>query len=181
MVLVANSITAQQIGSRSHGLVVGSFGLDWSTISTFPGSPLATPAYSIFNLLVGYVLIIYVLLPIIYWINVFDAKKFPIISSQVYDSTGHKYNITSIMNLETLAIDYDTYNSYSKINLSVFFSFHYELSFATLMATLTHVFLYHGKIMKRNYDIVPQWWFVAILDVTLALSYFACEGFNRQL
>lgn len=37
------SVMAQQIGSGLHGLGVGAIGLDWSTISSYLGSPLASP------------------------------------------------------------------------------------------------------------------------------------------
>ena len=39
----------------------------------------------------------------------------------------------------------------------------------------------HTRLMKKNYEAVPQWWFHVILIVVLALSFIACEGFNKQL
>ncbi|PQQ20305.1 oligopeptide transporter 1-like [Prunus yedoensis var. nudiflora] len=141
-----NSITAQQIGSGMNGLGIGSFGLDWSTIAGFLGSPLATPGFAI-----------------------------------------HKH-----------------VDCYSKLYLSAFFAFSYGLSFATLTATISHVALFHGKsiwymwkkttsavkdqigdihtrLMKKNYEAVPQWWFHIILVLMIALAIFACEGFDKQL
>nr|XP_023904985.1 oligopeptide transporter 7-like [Quercus suber] len=100
-----DSVTAQQIGGGISGLGLGSFGLDWSTIASFLGTPLATPGFAIINILVGFMLFVYVVIPIAYW----------------------------------------TYDSYSKLYLSVFFAFTYGLSFATLTATLTHVALFNGK------------------------------------
>lgn len=38
----------------------------------------------------------------------------------------------------------------------------------------------HTRLMKK-YKVVPQWWFHIILIVVLALSFIACEGFNKQL
>jgi OPT oligopeptide transporter protein len=35
--------------------------------------------------------------------------------------------------------------------------------------------------MKRNYKIVPQWWFHVMLILVTALSMYTCEGFGRQL
>ncbi|XP_028091340.1 oligopeptide transporter 5-like [Camellia sinensis] len=35
--------------------------------------------------------------------------------------------------------------------------------------------------MKKNYDVVPQWWFYAILMLVVGLSMLACEGYGRQL
>ncbi|KAG2682626.1 hypothetical protein I3760_11G199900 [Carya illinoinensis] len=199
-----DSITAQQIGGGIHGLGLGSFGLDWSTVASFLNSPLATPGFAIVNTLVGFVLIIYVIYPAAYWSNLYDSKKFPIFSPHTFDNTGQIYNISRVLNPKTFDIDYTSYNSYSKLYLSVFFTFTYGLSFATLAATITHVALFHGRtiwqmwerttaaasekfsdvhsrLMKKNYETVPQWWFIAVLIPTMALSLYACEGFDKQL
>ena len=39
----------------------------------------------------------------------------------------------------------------------------------------------HTRLMKKNYKAVPQWWFHAVLILTLVLSFYACEGFDKQL
>lgn len=39
----------------------------------------------------------------------------------------------------------------------------------------------HTRLMKKNYDAVPQWWFYSILIVVVGLAIFACEGFGKQL
>jgi hypothetical protein len=139
-----DSITAQQIGGGTHGLGLGSFALDWSTAAGFLNSPLATPGFAIINTLVGFILTVYGLTPIAYWSNAYDAKKFPIFSSHTFDHTGQPYNLSRILNEKTFDIDLDSYNSYSKLYLSVFFAFTYGLSFATLAATISHVALFHG-------------------------------------
>ncbi|KAI3419876.1 uncharacterized protein J3R85_012987 [Psidium guajava] len=198
------SITAQQIGSGLHGLGLGSFGLDWSTVAGFLGSPLAYPGFAIVNVLVGFFLMVYVALPILYWSNTYEAKRFPIVSSHTFDATGKSYNITRILNAKTFDIDMEAYNGYSKLYLSAMFAVTYGLSFATLSATISHVALFHGKtivkmwkkttetlhgqfgdvhtrMMKENYEAVPQWWFQIILVAMVALALWACEGFDRQL
>ncbi|KAF8391689.1 hypothetical protein HHK36_023998 [Tetracentron sinense] len=199
-----DSITAQQIGSGLHGLGLGSFAFDWSTASSFLGSPLVTPAFAIINVLVGFSLMLYVLIPIAYWTNAFEAKRFSIFTSHVFDSNGIPYNTSRVLNDTTFQLDNVSYNAYSKIHLSIFFVFTYGLSFATLTATISHVALFHGKtiwrmwkqtkamvrdqmedvhtrLMKKNYEAVPQWWFYIILVVVMGLAIFACEGFNKQL
>ncbi|KAK4744442.1 hypothetical protein SAY87_010754 [Trapa incisa] len=198
------SVTAQQIGSGFSGMGLGAITLDWNTVVSFLGSPLATPAFAIFNTFAGFVLIVYIILPFLYWGNIYEAKRFPIMSSSTFDYTGQHYNITRILNSETFDINLDEYNSYSKLYLSVLFAIAYGLSFASLTATLAHVALFHGKtiwenmvkategvqskftdvhtrLMKKNYREVPQYWFHIILAVTLALSIYTCEGFGKQL
>lgn len=39
----------------------------------------------------------------------------------------------------------------------------------------------HTRLMKKNYEEVPQYWFHIILVLMVALAIFACEGFNHQL
>nr|POF22830.1 oligopeptide transporter 1 [Quercus suber] len=199
-----DSVTAQQIGGGISGLGLDSFGLDWSTIASFLGNPLATPGFAIINILVGFMLFVYVVIPIAYWSNAYDAKKFPIFSSHTFDHTGQPYNISRILNEKAFDINHAAYDSYSKLYLSVFFAFTCGLSFATLTATLTHVALFNGKtiwtlwkqtasatkdnytdvharLMKKKYKQVPQWWFCTILVLMVGLAMFACEGFDKQL
>ncbi|XP_059664155.1 oligopeptide transporter 5-like [Cornus florida] len=195
------SILAQQLGSGLHGLGIGAFGLDWSTVSGFLGSPLASPGFAIINILVGFFLFAYVIVPLCYFNNVYDAKRFPMISSKTYDFEGKKYNITRVLNKKTFDIDVAGYENYSKLYISMFFVFSYGLSFATLTAALSHVALFHGKtiyqfwkktteslktegdvhtrIMKKNYATVPQWWFHTILALMVVLAIFTCEGFGK--
>lgn len=140
-----DSITAQKLGSGQHGLGIGSFGLDWSTVAGFLGSPLATPFFAIANILAGYFLFLYVLVPIAYWSNAFEAKKFPLFSSKTFDSDGQVYNITRILNDKAFDLNETGYRNYSKLYVSVIFAYIYGLSFATLMASISHVALFEGK------------------------------------
>ncbi|KAL3614823.1 oligopeptide transporter [Castilleja foliolosa] len=197
-----DKIFPQQLGSGLHGLGIGSFGLDWSTVS-FIGSPISTPGFVILNCLFGFFLVMYVMTPLTYFGNVYNAKKFPIFSSSTFDAHGNRYNISRVLNEATFNLDLPGYNGYSKLHLSVFFAFKYGLGFASLSATITHVSLYHGKtiwallrkaknslhgkldvhgrLMKTNYETVPNWWFYTILCVVFLLALWACEGFDKQL
>ncbi|XP_047317162.1 oligopeptide transporter 1-like [Impatiens glandulifera] len=196
-----DSITAQQIGSGLKGLGIGAFALDWATVSGFLGSPLATPGFAIINILVGYVAVVYILIPIAYWTNMFQAKTFPLFSSHVFNDKGGTYDVSVVLNQTTFEFNQQGYDGYSRINLSILFAFAYGLSFATLSATISHVLLFHGRsiwqqtksslkdksgdvhtrIMRKNYDAVPQWWFYTILVIVIGLAVLTCEGFGRQL
>ncbi|KAK4754354.1 hypothetical protein SAY87_002458 [Trapa incisa] len=195
------SVTAQQIGSGLRGLGIGSFALDWSTVAAFLGSPLGTPGFAIVNIMAGFFIVLYIAIPLTYWLNAFEAKRFPLFSSHVFDITGAPYNVSRILNETNFEFDQHGYDSYSKIHLSVTFAYTYGLSFATLTATVSHVALFYGRsiwqqtkeafthkfedvhtrIMKKNYDVVPQWWFYLLLAVNIALAMVACEGFGGQL
>ncbi|KAL4184768.1 hypothetical protein AMTRI_Chr10g2770 [Amborella trichopoda] len=184
-----HNITAQQVGSGYHGLGVGALTLDWAGISAYHGSPLVTPWSSIVNVAIGFIMFIYIIVPICYWkYNTFDARKFPIFSSQLFTSTGHKYDTTKILTPQ-FDLNEAAYNSYGKLYLSPLFALSIGSGFARITATMTHVLLFHGgdiwkqsrsamnsvkpdihaKLM-RNYKEVPQWWFLILLAGSIGLS-----------
>lgn len=139
------SVTAQQIGSGMQGLGIASFTLDWSVVASFLGSPLVTPFFAIFNVFVGYVAVVYMLIPFAYWgLNMYNAKTFPMFSSHLFNSQGHIYNVSAIVN-DKFEIDLPAYEQRGHINLSIFFALSYGLNFAAVLATLTHVALFNGK------------------------------------
>ncbi|KAJ8632363.1 hypothetical protein MRB53_025699 [Persea americana] len=194
-----HSILAQQLGSGLYGLGLGVIGLDWSTISSYLGSPLASPWFATANVAVGFVIVMYVMTPITYWLNVYNAKTFPIFSDELFTSTGQEYNITSIIN-SNFQLDVQAYEKEGPLYLSTFFAMTYGIGFAALTATIVHVLLFHGSEiwqmsksafqekredihtrLMRKYKQVPEWWFGCILIANIALTIFACEYYNDQL
>jgi OPT family oligopeptide transporter len=184
-----NSVTAHQLGSGVNGLGLGAFTLDWSVVASFLFSPLISPFFAIANVLVGYALIIYIVIPISYWgYNVYDAKNFPIFSADLFTSQGQLYNISAIVN-DKFEIDKQKYGMQGKIHLSTFFALTYGFGFATIASTLTHVALFHGReiydryrasktgkmdvhtrLMRKNYRDIPSWWFHFLLIITIIIS-----------
>ncbi|KAK8587265.1 hypothetical protein V6N13_086259 [Hibiscus sabdariffa] len=198
--LAPKSVLVQQLGSGLEGLGIGSFGLDWATISSYLGSPLASPWFATANIAVGFFLVMYVMTPLSYWFDVYKAKNFPIYSSRLFKSDGEKYDILSIVN-PMFHLDKEAYGRNGRVHLSTFFAMTYGIGFATLTATLFHVLLFdgrnlwqqtksafrgnksmdiHTKLMKK-YKLVPTWWFVAILSFNLALILFTCEYYKETL
>ncbi|XP_010436532.1 PREDICTED: oligopeptide transporter 3 [Camelina sativa] len=184
-----NSITAQQVGSGYHGLGVGAFTLDWAGISAYHGSPLVAPWSSILNVGVGFIMFIYIIVPVCYWkFNTFDARKFPIFSNQLFTTSGQKYDTTKILTPQ-FDLDIGAYDSYGKLYLSPLFALSIGSGFARFTATLTHVALFngrdiwrqtwsavntrkldiHGKLMQ-SYKKVPEWWFYILLVGSVAMS-----------
>jgi len=135
----------QQLGSGLHGLGIGALSFDWNTVVSFLGSPLSTPCSAILNTMAGFFLFAYIIIPATYFSNSYEARRFPFISPKTFDHSGQTYNISRVLDAKTFTFDEHSYNSYSKLYLSVFFAFNYGLSFATLAATVSHVALFHGK------------------------------------
>ncbi|KAK8943675.1 Oligopeptide transporter 5 [Platanthera guangdongensis] len=96
--LWTNSVTMQQLGSGLQGLGIGAFAVDWSTVAGFLGSPLATPGFAIINVMFGFIMVAYVIIPLTYYNNAYHAKNFPIFSSNVYMGNGTLYNVNQILN-----------------------------------------------------------------------------------
>lgn len=197
--LFPKSVLAQQLGSGLYGLGITTFGLDWSTISSYLGSPLASPWFATANVAAGFVIVMYVMTPICYWLNVYKAKTFPIFSQKLFTSTGSVYNISAIVD-SNFHIDLEEYEKQGPLYLSTFFAMTYGVGFAALSATIVHVAIFHGreiweqsrasfkekkmdihaKLMTR-YKEAPEWWFWVILVVNIVLTIFACEYYKEQL
>lgn len=138
------SVFMQQVGSGLSGLGVGAIGLDWSAVSSYLGSPLASPWFAIANVMAGFILVVYVVTPFSYFLDIYQAKTFPIFSSGLFTDSGQHYNISRIIN-DKFQLDEVAYASYGRLHLSTFFVFSYGIGFAALSATLVHVMLFHGK------------------------------------
>ncbi|KAL0380635.1 UNVERIFIED_CONTAM: Oligopeptide transporter 7 [Sesamum angustifolium] len=197
--IFSSSVLIQQLGSGLHGLGIGAIGLDWSSISSYLGSPLASPWFATANIAVGYFICMYIVTPIMYWLNVYNAKTFPIFSDGLYTSEGQKYNISAIID-PNFHIDLQAYEREGRLYLSTFFAMTYAFSFACLTATIAHVLLFHGRDLwllsksafkekkmdihtklMQNYKQVPEWWFMCILLINIAGTLLICQIYNNQL
>ncbi|KAL4187975.1 hypothetical protein AMTRI_Chr09g21550 [Amborella trichopoda] len=193
------SVLAHQLGSGLHGLGLGAIGLDWSSISSYLDSPLASPWFATANVAAGFFLFTYVIVPLAYWLDLYNAKRFPIFSEKLFAYSGGEYNITAIVD-SNFNIDLEAYEKGGKLYLSTFFVLTYGIGFASLAATVVHVLLFHGreilqiskttfqektmdihtKLMTK-YEQVPEWWFIVTLILNIAAAMFACEYYNDQL
>ncbi|CAD5176838.1 unnamed protein product [Musa acuminata subsp. malaccensis] len=196
-----DSITAQQIGSGFNGLGIGSFALDWITMSSYMDSPLAVPAFVVVNMMAGFILILYVLIPLSYWNNAYDAKRFPIFSSSIFDIDGQFYNVSRVLDDKSLTFNEEAYNNYSKLYFSASLMYSYGFTLASFTSSISHVALFYGRsiwlqfvdsyrhqmqdvhtrLMKQNYESIPRWWFYSLLFSMMGFSILVCEIFSDQL
>ncbi|KAJ4964899.1 hypothetical protein NE237_016748 [Protea cynaroides] len=194
-----NSVTAQQLGSGMSGLGLGAFTMDWAGVASFLFSPLISPFFATFNIFVGFVLIMYIAMPIAYWgLDLYNAKTFPIFSSHLFTADGQRYNISAIVN-NHFELDIPSYEQQGRIHLSMFFALTYGFGFATIAATLTHVGFFYGRDiydryrasykskmdihtrLMKNYEDIPQWWFYVLLVVSIAVSLVLCTVLQDEV
>ncbi|XP_075486129.1 oligopeptide transporter 6-like [Primulina tabacum] len=198
--LAPKSVFVQQLGSGLQGLGIGALGFDWSTVSSYLGSPLASPWFASANIAVGFFLVMYVMVPFGYWSNLYNAKNFPIYSSDLFEKNGSIYNAEAIIN-SNFNLDKAAYEKSGQLHLSTMFALTYGLGFATLSATLVHVLLFNGKDiwkqsrmafktnkkmdihsrLMKSYKQVPMSWFMVILFINIAVIIFACTHYKSSL
>lgn len=192
------SITAQQLGSGYRGLGIGALSLDWAGISAFLLSPLVAPFFTIVNVAVGFVLFIYVLVPIAYWKDWYHAKTFPIFSSKLFTANGSPYDIQAVLSPD-FTLNTTAYEQQGQVHLSIIFALGYGLGFATIAATLTHVICFYGKeiwqrtraamhtrpdihtrLMEKYADIPQRWWSILLFG-SVGLSLIVCVVFKDEV
>jgi len=196
--IAPENIVAQQLGDPQYGLGIMGFSLDWAIIaSSFTLSPLSYPFWAQCNIFFGFVLIIWIVLPIGYYSNVWNSQIYPIMGPGLYTVTGEKYNITRITpNHEYSEAEYQ---AYSPLRITFFFAMSYGFGFANLASVLSYIALHHGKeIVQRfrearsyeddihaklmdRYPEVPNWWYGVMFLTNVVLGIILCEVFDIQL
>ncbi|KAI8596871.1 putative sexual differentiation process protein isp4, partial [Dissophora ornata] len=134
-----NLVLSQITGAG--GLGFGAISLDWNNIVSFLGSPLIVPWWAQVNIAIGFFLIAWVMVPIAYYTNLWEAKKFPILTPRLFQDNGNRYVVTKILTDNVL--DEAKYEAYGPLRISTFFALTYGIGFAGLSSMITHTWLYH--------------------------------------
>ncbi|KAG0211422.1 hypothetical protein BGX28_007914 [Mortierella sp. GBA30] len=182
-----NVILSQLTGS--NGLGIGTIALDWSAASYYV-QPLVTPWFAQVNILVGFVLIAWIMVPWAYYTDLWNSKNYPILSPDLFRENGSAYLKEEILTYNVL--DEAKYADYGPVRMDSFFALTYGVGFAGLMATVVHVILYNGQEMvarwksaraenedihsrlMRVYPEVPDWWYIFLFVLSLGLSLVTC-------
>ncbi|KAI7862572.1 OPT family small oligopeptide transporter [Spinellus fusiger] len=183
-----DSILASQLGSGINGLGLGSFTLDWSTLAAWYPSPLAIPWVVQANMLAGFIFFIWILVPIVYYTDTFESKKFPFYNTNQYDIYGNKFDRARVLTPGQY-LNETAYDEYSPIRITGFFAICYGQGLAALGAIISHTLLYNGKdIWNRfksarqdsddiharlmdHYKSVPDWWYLVLFVGALGASF----------
>ncbi|KAI0085713.1 small oligopeptide transporter [Irpex rosettiformis] len=191
-----HDVTINSLFGYQSGLGMSLITLDWSQIS-FIGSPLATPWWAQANVAIGFVVFFWIITPIIYFTNVWNSQFIPVLSRHTYDNQGHLYNVTLITTNNQF--DEEKYKVYSPLFLPAGFAVSYAMSFASVTATIVHVFLYyrkqimiqarrslaeqpdiHARLMS-HYPQVPEWWYLCIFILMFAFGIIGIELYSTEM
>ncbi|KAG6527159.1 hypothetical protein ZIOFF_009253 [Zingiber officinale] len=95
-----------------------------------------------------------------------------------------------------------TYDKYSKIYFTTSLLYCYAFSLAQYTSSISEITLcygrslwqtfkkaykhddeqdVHGRLMKQNYESIPQWWFYSILLSMIGMAILVCESFGSQI
>lgn len=217
--LFTNNRTAKFLGSFQYGNGVGLFAisLDWSTINVW--NPLYMPFWAGCNLFISMILFTWVLPPIVqysdpfkvggttglgynilsdsYWLgdNSTADNLIPVMNNaHIYDKTGMRRFVAQkdLLNDYDYQLNQTTYENSKPFYLTSLFSLAYFNSFLSIAAVFSHVLLWHGKsvykqfkdalkqlknddeddlnVMMRSYTDVPDWFYLAFLVVFTSIQ-----------
>ncbi|KAH6917448.1 glutathione transporter [Coprinopsis sp. MPI-PUGE-AT-0042] len=175
--IAPNNITVNALFGANTGLGMSMLTFDWNMIA-FIGSPLVTPWWSEMNTAVAFVLMFWLICPIIYFTNTWNTAFFPISSYYSFDNTAMPYAAKDI--LTNGVFDLAKYEAYSPVYMSATLALAYGIAFAAFPSVFSHTFLWfrkdivrrfrstltserdvHSRLMQR-YPEVPFWWYLTI-------------------
>ncbi|KAF9109043.1 hypothetical protein BGX30_008555, partial [Mortierella sp. GBA39] len=178
----------------ANGLGVGAISLDWNNIVSFLGSPLIVPWWAQVNIAMGFFLIAWVMVPIAYFTNLWEAQRFPILTARLFTTEGDPFDTNYV--LEKGTINMVKYEEQGPLRIATFFALTYGIGFAGLSSMITHTWLYHRhklvaqwkqsrtqsedihhKLMQA-YPEVPDWWYGALFVIMTAIALFTCEYYK---
>ncbi|EGO55876.1 hypothetical protein NEUTE1DRAFT_67901 [Neurospora tetrasperma FGSC 2508] len=130
------------LGSGTYGFGLLDFSLDWNYASFL--TPLYTPLWATVNRFVGAAVVIWVVYPLAYFLNVNGAQQFAPMSSGTWDAEGNRYNISRILT-PTYELNRTALEEYSPPYWSFSYAMHFFWGFAASTAVLTYAVMFHGR------------------------------------
>ncbi|EFY98860.2 OPT oligopeptide transporter [Metarhizium robertsii] len=192
-----NPVVNQLFGGTT-GLSLLPITFDWTQISGWVGSPLIPPWYAIANTLIGVVAFYVIGCSVLHFSGAWYAEFLPMSDANTYDNTGATYNTSRVLS-EDFTLDQEAYESYSPLFLSTTFAVSYGLSFAAISSLIVYTYLHNGKQIWKQYqnsanekpDIhlklmkkykeAPDWWYMGLFLVMLAMGLFTVLAYPTKL
>lgn len=113
-----NIVLSQLAGS--DGLGLGTVSLDWAALSSYV-QPLVTPWFTQVSILVGFVLVVYIMVPWAYYVDLWHSKNYPILSAALFRENGSVHDKDKVMTNDLF--DQAKYDAYGPLRMDSFFAF----------------------------------------------------------
>lgn len=183
--IAPNNVVVNTLFGTNSGLGMSVLTFDWGMIA-FIGSPLVTPWWSQMNTGVAFILMFWIIAPILYFSNAWNSAYFPISAYITFDNTGSPYVARNI--ITNGVFDPVKYAAYSPVFITTTYALACGIAFAAFPAVFIHTFLWFRKDIVRRfrntlkderdvhsrlmqyYPEVPMWWY-GIVGVT-AFAFF---------
>lgn len=137
------------------GVGLGTLTLDWSQLG---GGFLTSPWWAQVNFMVGNIIWGWILTPLLFYSNAFGMDQKLQIQNQTVLNTGSLFNrdgifinAVSLYNKTTFDLDEGVYTSQSPIYITSFFALSYGARFMSIAAAFTHVYIWHGADISRQF------------------------------
>ncbi|CAF1486230.1 unnamed protein product [Rotaria magnacalcarata] len=186
-----NIVLSQVTGA--NGLGLGSFELDWNAWISFVDSPIVVPFWAQLNILLGFVVLVWIITPAAYYTNLWNSKAMPIVSNQVFTIEGYLYNVSAVLD-SNLRLNETAYNIYGQPRITAIFAFNYAIGFAGTTCILVHTCLNEGKdifnrfrssisdvvddihgTLMAQYPEAPEWWYTVVFIVGFTIALIVCQ------
>jgi OPT family small oligopeptide transporter len=194
--IAPNNTVVNALFGTNSGLGMSIITFDWTMIA-FIGSPLVTPWWSQMNTGVAFVIMFWIIAPILYFTNTWNFAYFPISSYVTFDNTGALYQVQEI--ITNGVFNEAKYVAYSPVFLSTTLALAYGISFASFPSVFVHTFLWFRKDIIRRfrsslkderdvhsrlmqvYPEVPAWWYGLVGVIAFAFFCAAIEIIPTQM
>ncbi|KAF9137762.1 hypothetical protein BGX30_009927 [Mortierella sp. GBA39] len=182
-------------GGGGAGILSLSF--DWTAIG---GATMWMPLATQLSQYSGIILSYWIIFPIIWLNNVFNAKLYgrPL-TSGLYTLDGARFSIDAVLN-DDYSVNEEKYLAGKPATMTPMYALVFMYSFIALAGCMSHIICFHGadiwktwkqsrdsadedihvKMMKV-YPEVPQLWYAAFYVVMVGLSCMVCEVYGLQL
>ncbi|CCU98391.1 unnamed protein product [Malassezia sympodialis ATCC 42132] len=163
------------------------------------GSPLVVPWWCTCNMILGFVVMAWIVMPAMYFTNVWQLGYFPFTSISIWDKYGHEYQVQRVLDFPTGTFNPAKYEAYSPVMLSLGFIISYFCGFANLAALLFHTLFNHNKDiwqafqtmsagkmdihakLMQKYKSVPSWWYTAMFVMGFCILLIADDHSTQKL
>ncbi|KAG9050895.1 hypothetical protein FS837_001549 [Tulasnella sp. UAMH 9824] len=142
-----DNVVVNQLFGSVTGLGMSFLSFDWSQIS-WVVSPLVVPWWALWQQFLGFVVFYWLVVPILYYKNVWKSGHLPIMGGSAYDRFAEPYDLKYVITRD-FRLNVTAYEEYSPVYVPISYSVTYLLGFAVPIAALVHIVLWRGKYIYK--------------------------------